>query len=330
MNNRISNYNKLLKINIDDYITIENNQIVAKDGVQVKKIGKGRYGTVYLIKTDNIKFALKQTNQPNNKETELMDVITKKSIEYKIPFFMMYIKTIIIGEYKYHIVELLDGTLDELIRDKDISLKEWNSILLQFYFGLHLLHKKLKILHLDASLYNIMLYNTDVKELKYDYCGTKIVIPLFGYIIIIGDYGHADYMDSNNENTMKKKKMNFDYFYLKYALSNVERTFFMNKFNVEQIVNFMKRNNIKIPKFNSKHSDKPNSRAYHKDITNYRKELFWVLFDSKNIEKMYKQHNTFNHIKKIPQPVINKVSKMHILLYKRKDDFCAVYKILLK
>jgi serine/threonine protein kinase len=95
------------------------------------------------------------------------------------------------------IVEKCHGTLATLIKSGALNDKIMISIVAQILISLEYIHSTAKVLHLDLHLGNILYdYVPNNSYLTYHYKSKKYIIPTYGYIIKIWDYGNSIFMNT--------------------------------------------------------------------------------------------------------------------------------------
>ena len=106
----------------------------------------------------------------------------------------------IITEFPVQVIclEKCKNTLDFLIVEGDISMKEWESILLQIIMMLITYQYVFGLTHNDLHTNNIMYIETDKKYLCYKYNGKHFKVPTYGKIYKIIDFGRAVYKFRGN------------------------------------------------------------------------------------------------------------------------------------
>jgi len=88
-------------------------------------------------------------------------------------------------------METLDLTLDELLKNNELSDVEWLGILFQICFGLAVAQKHFKFTHNDLHSSNIMFKPCKISYLYYFFKGVYYRIPTFGKITKIIDFARA-------------------------------------------------------------------------------------------------------------------------------------------
>ena len=95
-------------------------------------------------------------------------------------------------------LEKCDGTFDELLEKKLIKEKEISSAFVQIIFTLLAYQKVFDFTHNDLHTNNIVFSNTTVKSIKYKYKNKIYVVPTYGKIYKIIDFGRSIYKFGNN------------------------------------------------------------------------------------------------------------------------------------
>lgn len=95
-------------------------------------------------------------------------------------------------------LEKCDGTLDDLLDKRLIKEKEISSAFVQIIFTLLTYQKLFDFTHNDLHTNNILYSNTTIKSIKYKYKNKTYVVPTFGKIYKIIDFGRSIYKFGNN------------------------------------------------------------------------------------------------------------------------------------
>ena len=95
-------------------------------------------------------------------------------------------------------LEKCDKTLDSLILEGELSIDEWESILLQIIMMLITYQHCYGLTHNDLHTNNIMYNKTDKKYLCYRYNEKYYKIPTYGKVFKIIDFGRAIYKFRGN------------------------------------------------------------------------------------------------------------------------------------
>jgi hypothetical protein len=90
-------------------------------------------------------------------------------------------------------LEPLEGTLDDLMWDTDMSADHWASALFQVVAALGLLHASFDLTHNDLHTSNVMYTATDAKYIFYRTGGELYKVPTYGRVFKIIDFGRAIY-----------------------------------------------------------------------------------------------------------------------------------------
>ena len=88
-------------------------------------------------------------------------------------------------------MESLNQTLDELLKNNELTEVEWLGILFQICFGLAVAQKHFKFTHNDLHSSNIMFKPSKISYLYYFFKGIYYRIPTFGKITKIIDFARA-------------------------------------------------------------------------------------------------------------------------------------------
>jgi hypothetical protein len=95
-------------------------------------------------------------------------------------------------------LEKCDGTLDDLLDKRLIKEKEISSAFVQIIFTLLTYQKVFDFTHNDLHTNNILYSNTTIKSIKYKYKNKTYVVPTYGKIYKIIDFGRSIYKFGNN------------------------------------------------------------------------------------------------------------------------------------
>lgn len=192
----------------------------------IKEIAHGMFGTVFLVKKNNVKYAMKiekvlkkDANIKLQNELKFMKVVASKHpnqfiqlVDYDIVENCKHIQkyahdpTIFntkkqklfekLKNSKYcirKIYTLVDNTLKEIANK--LSVKQMYSMIIQLYYALHILYSK-GYVHGDFHMGNIGVVITTSKHVNA--FGHKI--PTFGYIYKLIDYDDIVYKKTNTPN----------------------------------------------------------------------------------------------------------------------------------
>ena len=88
-------------------------------------------------------------------------------------------------------IEKLEGTLEDIIQNKDFTIDIMISCFFQITFGLAYLQKHYHFLHNDLHVNNIMFKETKEEYLYYQYENKYYKVPTYGKIFKIIDYGRC-------------------------------------------------------------------------------------------------------------------------------------------
>lgn len=88
-------------------------------------------------------------------------------------------------------LEKLQGTLESLTADADLTDDEWTAALFQVTITLAYLQRTLNLTHNDLHTSNIMYSNTESKYLFYKFGGRHYRVPTYGRIFKIIDFGRC-------------------------------------------------------------------------------------------------------------------------------------------
>ena len=169
-----------------------------------KRLGRGKYGIIYLVKKGNKRFALKKQQIDNKisvkdtshsiwREIAFYDWINKLDESDKIFFTCLHkYKITQLTDDKSSIdilMDLKDGTLFKLLASGKLNIKQKYSITVQIIYILYLIHKS-GYYHGDIHPKNFMYVKTqNKKKITLTLDGDKHIIYTHGYIISLIDYG---------------------------------------------------------------------------------------------------------------------------------------------
>ena len=168
---------------------------------KITKLGKGGFGTVYLVlnKKDNKSYAMKEFSIENETK-EKIDFIEKEAIflsKFESKYIVKYYDCEKVNNKFYILMEYCDGTnLENFIkeyREKNelISQEILYKIIRQICLGIRAIHSK-NIIHRDLKPENIFMNSK--KEIK------------------IGDFGISKQLDSYKKYTMTVNKAGTQYY----------------------------------------------------------------------------------------------------------------------
>lgn len=214
LNTRIVN-NKVYSSNPFNYNKIK----------ELKKIGKGEYGTVYKACFPNIKkqcrFTLvkKKEEMEVENDKELVDFVNKspnnlaKVKEKFIEPYILYMSNKLLNNkvtqnlpylYGYKIKEKYiefvsefanGGTFKNWVTKKR-SKEEIENAYFQIFHGLYCINKYLGVAHNDLHWDNVLVFNVKKGGIfRYRIRGVDYYVPNLGYVFIIWDFGLARHME---------------------------------------------------------------------------------------------------------------------------------------
>lgn len=91
----------------------------------------------------------------------------------------------------YILTDKFDGTLLDLFRSKQLSLKEWKSIIFQVMCGLHSIENKFQMIHGDLQWKNILYKKIKKENFAYIINDLEYIIYTEGYLISLSDFGSS-------------------------------------------------------------------------------------------------------------------------------------------
>ena len=90
-------------------------------------------------------------------------------------------------------LEACSHTLDYLMKQEELDIPQWRSILMQVIMNLLIFQKAFNFTHNDLHTNNIMYVETQREFLVYKYNGIYYKVPTFGKLFKIIDFGRAIY-----------------------------------------------------------------------------------------------------------------------------------------
>ena len=105
-----------------------------------------------------------------------------------------------IYNYPVHMIcmEKCDGTFDDLLENKQLNEKGINSALVQIIFMLITYQKVFDFTHNDLHTNNIVYSTTNIKYIHYVYNHQTYIVPTFGKIYKLIDFGRSIYRFENH------------------------------------------------------------------------------------------------------------------------------------
>jgi len=94
-------------------------------------------------------------------------------------------------------IEKCENTLDYLLEKDELNLQEQSSALTQIIFSLLVYQNVFKFTHNDLHTNNIVYSKTNVTHLEYIYKNKKYLVPTYGKIYKIIDFGRSIYTYRN-------------------------------------------------------------------------------------------------------------------------------------
>lgn len=89
------------------------------------------------------------------------------------------------------IYEKLEGPIDKLLEDDDVSEDEWKSIIFQVCFSLAVAQKEMGFIHNDLHTNNVLWSPTKFQNIWYKINNVWYKVPTYGRIIKIIDFGRS-------------------------------------------------------------------------------------------------------------------------------------------
>ena len=204
---RFNKTNELIDINICNKLIETNNIEYLNEGSQAKiyQIKNNTCGSIVIKK---IKEDKKSNIESFYRELKIYKLTNNFIYNNICPHFLLM--------YGYDekklstYIEYIDGTLLDffsIVSDEKII----NSTIFQILYGLMVVQKKIKVFHSDLHIKNIFYkkINKEMKYFKYIIEDLVYIVPNYGYMIIIGDFGHAECLIDADYNKMNKKDIEF-------------------------------------------------------------------------------------------------------------------------
>jgi len=213
------------EINNDNFFLKEKQSIILKtnsddcDNIIIKKFKKEKK----LIEKEI--FFFKLTNK-------LIEQYICPNFVYMYDFSLD--KNIIYGE-------ITDGNFLDFLKINKNKNKDkiFKSALFQILIGILVLQKKIKTFHSDLHIKNIFYkkINPKIKYFEYIINGISYIIPTFGYLFIIANFGHAQTLLETKYNSLNKDDINFGIDY-NYDFEHISK--FYNKILKENLLIIIK------------------------------------------------------------------------------------------
>lgn len=204
---RFNKSNNLIDIDDCNKLIETNNIEYLNEGLQAKiyQIKNNTCGSIIIKK---IKEEKKSNIESFYRELKIYKLTNNLIYDNICPHFLLMYGS---DEKKFSTyIEYIDGTLLDffsLINNEDII----NSAIFQILYGLMVVQKKLKVFHSDLHIKNIFYkkINNEIKFFKYIIEDLVYLVPNYGYLVIIGDFGHAECLTDTDYNSMNKKDIEF-------------------------------------------------------------------------------------------------------------------------
>ena len=271
-------------------------------------LGKGSEGTIIL--SNNKKYTVKIYNKDINKLYTYINIINYIQQNKKLPKTIYksylittcknslnrYIKNNLPNHFSYtdnnnlkilskkydmqnklfEIMKTYDITLKKFIKDKNLmKVIDKNNILISLYqqgiLTLLWLYINKGIIHNDIILDNFFILKTSSKKFKIKLYSDNYEVKLYGYYLIIADFGYAKTTEIEDNNLLINKNI----YYKLNPLHDIKRfiNIFTNKININNIdntyIDALERSyNIMIKTYIS------NNYNLKKYIILYKKELY--------------------------------------------------------
>jgi len=225
---------------LNDYI--KNSSYIIKDKYSLQALGRGSQGFVIKLEVNNlINIAIKSYyNLKDIEPDKIYPFFTNRLVTNRIsPNFV--VSSIDVFNDKYILMELLNGTINDLIKEHKFSDLIWKGFYFQLFHAIHTLFKTEWIIHHDLTVDNVFY-----KNIKDDYIYFRLTdpnenililkIPTGNKLILIGDYGLSQRI--KNINYAHAKKLAF-YGEINYDLFN-----FFSKLEYKLIVDLSRKKSL--------------------------------------------------------------------------------------
>lgn len=244
-------------------------------------IAKGGQGEIYLLKIKgfNEDLAIKK-GYLNENEKEILIFVSALVDSHVCPNFLLVYNIKNINKKDYILMEKINGNLNQWL-EKEHTDEEWLSFLFQYLIAVYVLNIYAKTYHADLKPKNILFKNIFM-ELKNPYLKYNIKIdnrnyifnvPTFNILFIIGDFGHSQSLLFKNnkisiEEIKKKIETNSDFEHIFTLIKRIKVDSIVKNYNLENILNFLKNNNINFQEY----YDKEKSKIY-RELNQYPKKI---------------------------------------------------------
>jgi hypothetical protein len=119
----------------------------------------------------------------------------------------------------------------------DHTEEEWESFIFQFWTGMYVLQKHLKLIHNDLRFGNVLYHETNNVTYKYVINNKEYYLPNHGYNFVIWDFGGAKLVSDNH---VDKKKLDYstDLHFFHDAYNRLRVLMLLNKYTEEELERF--------------------------------------------------------------------------------------------
>ena len=330
--------------NIDECIKRLDNKL---NITQNNLLGKGGQGLVYKIESKECGiFAIKLFNKKNNnkiKEKELFFMKKlKKIIDDNISPNFIYM-----FNYKNNMImmEYADGTLDDFLKEMIHSDEIWQNIIFQILTSILVLQKILNIYHSDIKPKNILYKKIDtskVKYFKYIINDQVYYLPNCGYLILIGDFGLAEIINTNKYGNMYTNMSiddiqhaidyNYDFIHISTLYNRLVVDNLINIY--ENLDNFIEKNSLKNNKNLNKYIEKTITKInikfinYNNNVKNKMilREILYYCVENNIINwandiQYFKIYLPSENIKNMIDKIFNSKESIELLLNNNFDNY---------
>jgi hypothetical protein len=237
-----------------------------------KILGKGSEGIVII--SNNKKYTIKIYNKNINELYRYKNIINylyNKKIKVPKTIYKSYLIRNCKHSFKKYITEnlsniFLDNKLCEVMKKYDNTLKNFikelnnidktvkNNILYSLYkqgiLTLLWLYINKGIIHNDITLNNFFILKTKTKSFKIKIYNDNYNVKLYGYYLIIADFGYATCIDITEFKNISFKEIDNIYYYYNplYDIIRFNNIFnnkkFIKNINQKEIINNIKLNEL--------------------------------------------------------------------------------------
>lgn len=208
--------------------------------------------------------------------------------------------------------ELADCDFEKWICEERNEL-EWKSFLFQFWCTLYLLQKKLKLVHNDLRLPNILFIKIKSGGYwKYEIDDDEYFVPNMGYVFIIWDFGSAQSLNFSNarnkEYVKNKLEANIDLMYIHDLYKRLRVLLLENLFDIDQLEKFFittEEKNIYKIEYNKNKQRFTDDRFKKK----FKLALIYYLIEKNRFDDLLKSYRQVKSLVKMPPQSIDLLLK---------------------